>query len=67
VNTALANNQGEIVIPATVTGTLQHPVFGPKCRLCRRRKGFLLVLDTRPRGFGLFQHVEHMFVSGENR
>ena len=29
MNTALANNQGEIVIPAMVTGTLQHPVFGP--------------------------------------
>ena len=29
MNTALANNQGEIVIPAMVTGTFQHPVFGP--------------------------------------
>ena len=29
MNTALANNQGELVIPATVTGTLQHPVFTP--------------------------------------
>ena len=29
MNTALANNQGELVIPATVTGTFQHPVFSP--------------------------------------
>jgi AsmA protein len=29
MNTALANNQGEIVIPATVTGTFDHPVFAP--------------------------------------
>jgi uncharacterized protein involved in outer membrane biogenesis len=28
MNTALSNNKGEIVIPATVTGTFQHPVFG---------------------------------------
>jgi hypothetical protein len=27
MNTAVANSQGEIVIPATVTGTLQHPVI----------------------------------------
>jgi len=27
MNTALANNQGEIVIPAIVTGTLQNPKF----------------------------------------
>jgi len=29
MNTALANNQGELVIPAIVTGTFQHPVFAP--------------------------------------
>jgi AsmA protein len=29
MNTALANNQGEIVIPAIVTGTLQNPKFAP--------------------------------------
>jgi hypothetical protein len=28
MNTALSNNKGEIVIPATVTGTFQHPLFG---------------------------------------
>ena len=27
--TVLANNQGELVIPATVTGTFQHPQFSP--------------------------------------
>jgi len=29
MNTALANNRGELVIPAIVTGTLQHPNFAP--------------------------------------
>jgi len=27
--TVLANNQGELVIPASVTGTFQHPQFAP--------------------------------------
>jgi len=27
--TVLANSQGELVIPATVTGTFQHPHFAP--------------------------------------
>ncbi len=29
MNAALANNQGELVIPATVTGTFQNPRFAP--------------------------------------
>jgi len=29
MNTALANNEGELVIPAIVTGTFQHPKFAP--------------------------------------
>jgi len=29
MNTALSNSQGEIVIPANVTGTFDHPVFTP--------------------------------------
>src|SRR3984893_6164891 len=29
MNTALSNNEGELVIPVMVTGTLQHPVFTP--------------------------------------
>jgi AsmA protein len=38
MNTALANNQGEIVIPAIVTGTLQHPVFGPNVQKIAQMK-----------------------------
>ncbi len=38
MNTALANNQGEIVIPATVTGTLQHPIFGPNVQKIAQMK-----------------------------
>lgn len=29
MNTALANNQGELVIPAVITGTFQHPQVAP--------------------------------------
>ncbi len=29
LNTVLANNQGELVVPVTVTGTMAHPVFTP--------------------------------------
>jgi hypothetical protein len=29
MNTALANNQGELVLPVIVTGNFQHPVFAP--------------------------------------
>jgi AsmA protein len=29
LNTALANNKGELVIPVLVTGTFQHPMFAP--------------------------------------
>ena len=29
MNTALANNNGELVIPVIVTGNLQHPTFAP--------------------------------------
>jgi AsmA protein len=38
MNTALANNQGEIVIPATVAGTFQHPVFGPNVQKIAQMK-----------------------------
>jgi uncharacterized protein involved in outer membrane biogenesis len=29
MNTALANNQGQLVLPVLVTGTMQHPMFAP--------------------------------------
>jgi len=29
LNTALANNKGELVVPVLVTGTFQHPMFAP--------------------------------------
>jgi hypothetical protein len=32
MTTALDNNPGEIVIPTTITGTLQHSDFAPKSR-----------------------------------
>ena len=38
MNTVLANNQGELVIPATVTGTFQHPVFGPNVQKIAQMK-----------------------------
>ena len=38
MNTALANNQGEIVIPALVTGTFDHPVFTPNVQKMAQMK-----------------------------
>jgi len=38
MNTALANNQGELVIPATVTGSFQHPVFAPNVQKIAQMK-----------------------------
>jgi AsmA protein len=38
MNTVLANNQGELVIPATVTGTFQHPAFGPNVQKIAQMK-----------------------------
>jgi AsmA protein len=46
MNTALANNQGEIVIPAMVTGTFQHPVFGPNVQKMAQMKLKNLVPST---------------------
>jgi len=31
MNTALSNNQGELVLPVIVTGTFQHPQVAPTC------------------------------------
>ena len=43
MNTALANTQGELVIPATVTGTFQNPRFAPHLKQIgqMRLKGLL--------------------------
>jgi len=38
MNTVLANNQGELVIPATVTGTFQHPAFAPNVQKIAQMK-----------------------------
>jgi uncharacterized protein involved in outer membrane biogenesis len=48
LNTALANSQGEIVIPAVVTGTFQHPVFGPNVQKIAqmRMKGLMPSTDN---------------------
>jgi AsmA-like C-terminal region len=48
MNTALANNHGEIVIPATVTGTFQRPAFGPNVQKIAqmRLKGLMPSADN---------------------
>jgi AsmA protein len=38
LSTALANNKGELVIPAIVTGTLAHPVFVPDVQAIAKMK-----------------------------
>ena len=38
LNTALANNKGELVIPAIVTGTMAHPIFVPDVQAIAKMK-----------------------------
>lgn len=38
LNTALANNQGELVLPVLVTGTTAHPVFAPDVEAIAKMK-----------------------------
>jgi hypothetical protein len=38
LNTALANNQGELVLPVLVTGTTDHPVFTPDAAAIAKMK-----------------------------
>ncbi len=38
LNTALANNQGELVIPVLVTGTTAHPAFAPDMEAMAKMK-----------------------------
>lgn len=48
MNTALANNQGELIIPAKVTGTFQHPIFAPDVQKIAqmRMKGLMPSTDN---------------------
>ena len=51
MNTALSNNQGEIVIPAIVTGTFQHPIFQPDVqKIAQMRLKGLLPSADNPNG-----------------
>ena len=45
LNTALANNKGELVIPLLVTGTFQNPVFAPDLQKVAQMKLENLVPD----------------------
>lgn len=38
LNTALANNQGQLVLPVLVTGTTAHPVFAPDVQAIAKMK-----------------------------
>jgi microcystin-dependent protein len=46
LNTALANNEGELVIPAIVTGTFQNPKFAPDLQKVAQMKLKGLVPDS---------------------
>ncbi|MBV9267237.1 MAG: AsmA family protein [Acidobacteriaceae bacterium] len=49
LNTALANNKGELVIPVLVTGTTSHPVFAPDMQAMAKMKlSHLLPTSTDP-------------------
>ena len=50
----LANNQGEIVIPATVSGTFQHPVFAPNVqKIAQMKLKNLMPSADKPPRWGL--------------
>ncbi len=49
LNTALANNKGELVIPVVVTGTMAHPTFTPDMQaLAKMKLGNLLPSVSDP-------------------
>jgi AsmA-like C-terminal region len=49
LNTALANNQGELVLPVIVTGSMAHPVFTPDVQaIAKMRMSHLLPTSTDP-------------------
>jgi AsmA protein len=49
LNTALANNQGELVIPVLVTGNMAHPVFAPDVQaMAKMKMSHLLPTSTDP-------------------
>lgn len=49
LTTALANNNGELVLPVLVTGTMAHPVFTPDVQaLAKMRLGTLLPTSGDP-------------------
>jgi uncharacterized protein involved in outer membrane biogenesis len=49
LNTALANNKGELVIPVNVTGTMAHPIFTPDVQaLAKMKMNNLLPSVTDP-------------------
>ena len=51
MNTALANSQGELVIPATVTGTFQNPRFAPDVqKMAQMKLKGLLPTGNNPLG-----------------
>jgi hypothetical protein len=49
MNTALANNQGELVLPVIVTGTFQHPQVAPDVQqIAQMKLHNLLPTSTNP-------------------
>ncbi|MBV8895446.1 MAG: AsmA family protein [Acidobacteriaceae bacterium] len=49
LNTALANNKGELVLPVLVTGTMAHPVFAPDMQsIAKMKLSNLLPTSTDP-------------------
>ncbi len=54
MSTVLANDQGELVIPATVTGTLQNPKFAPDLKRMAdmKMKGLLPSFSNPSAGIG---------------
>jgi AsmA protein len=57
LNTALANNKGELVIPVLVTGTFQNPVFTPDLQRVAQMKLQNLVPDISNLTDGIFGQI----------
>jgi len=61
MKTALANNQGELIIPLVVTGTFQQPKVGPDVQSFTKMKLKGLLPSSADPGAGLSELVDSLF------
>lgn len=66
MSTALANNQGELVVPVVVTGSLQHPIVAPDVQQVAQMKLQNLLPSTKNPG-QLTNGILNQVLGGGNR